>query len=84
MVAGYGLDGWSSIPGRGKFLIFFTASIPALGPTRHRIQWVPKAVFPGVTRLEHEADNSSHLLKRFRMVELYLHSPICLHDIVLN
>jgi hypothetical protein len=25
-----------------------------------------------------------HLVPRSRIVELYLHSPICLHDIVLN
>jgi hypothetical protein len=25
-----------------------------------------------------------HLVLRARMVELYLHSPICLHDVMLN
>jgi hypothetical protein len=32
IVAGYRLDGWGSIPGRGKNFLFSTASRPALGP----------------------------------------------------
>jgi hypothetical protein len=31
IATGYGLDGWSSIPGRGKFFTFYTASIPSAG-----------------------------------------------------
>jgi hypothetical protein len=31
-----------------------------------------------------EADHSPPSCDRSRMVDLYLHSPICLHDLVLN
>jgi hypothetical protein len=38
--------------------------------------------FPGVRRQGRQADLG--LVPRSRMVELYLHSPLCLHGIVLN
>jgi hypothetical protein len=34
IATGYGLDGWSSLPGTGKIFLFFTASISALRPTQ--------------------------------------------------
>jgi hypothetical protein len=81
----YGLDGWVRFPGGESFFIFSTASIPALGPTQVPIQWVSRAVPPPeVTRLEHEADHSSHLLQGLRMMQLYVHSPMCFHGVVLN
>jgi hypothetical protein len=33
----------------------------------------------GVKRLGREVDHTLHLLPRSRMVEIYLHSPLCLH-----
>jgi hypothetical protein len=40
------------------------------------------AISPGVKWLGYEAHH--HLLLRSRMVEVYLHSPVCLHGIVLH
>jgi hypothetical protein len=50
--------------------LFSTASRPVLGPTQSPIQLVP-----GVST------TYLHLVLRSRMVELYLHSPISLHDV---
>jgi hypothetical protein len=77
---GYGLDGRVSIPGQGKyFSVFSTAFRQALRSIQHPIQWVRGEISPGVKVATH-----LHLVLRSRMVELYLHSPICLHGIVLN
>jgi hypothetical protein len=57
----------------------------ALGPTQPPIQWVPGALSLGVRRPAREADHlppSSAEVKE--CVELYLHSPICLHGVVLS
>jgi hypothetical protein len=55
----------------------------ALGPTQLPIQRVPGILSPGVKRLG-RGDDHSHLVPRSKMVELYLHYPICVHGIVLN
>jgi hypothetical protein len=39
---------------------------------------------PGVRSLGIKLTTYLHLVPRSRKVELYLHSPICLHGIVLN
>jgi hypothetical protein len=75
----YGLDGGSSIPGRGNILLFSIAPRPALGPTKLSTQWVPGALPPGIKLTTH-----LYLVLRLRMVELYLHSPICIQGVVLN
>jgi hypothetical protein len=54
----YGLDLWGSISGRSKFLLYFTASIFALGPTQPPIQCVPGTLSPEVDRKRREADHS--------------------------
>jgi hypothetical protein len=80
---GYGLGGRGSIPGKGKRFVFHfpTTSRLTLGPTQPPTQWAPGPLSPRVKRLGREADHSP---PRSRMVELYLHSPIYLHGIVLN
>jgi hypothetical protein len=77
------MDDRGSIPGRGKIFLFSTASRSALGPTRPPIRGAQGAIFPRVKRLESEADHL-HLVPRSRKMELYLHSPTCLHGIVIN
>jgi hypothetical protein len=67
----------------GKIFLFSTASRQALRLTQERIQWVLRALSPGVKRQEGEADHF-HLVSRSKMVELYLHSPTRLHGVVLN
>jgi hypothetical protein len=75
---GHGLNSQGSIPRRGK-RFFSTVSSLALGPTKPRNQWVLGAFSLGVKL-------TTHLQEKLRsgMVELYLHSPIHLYDIVLN
>lgn len=46
-VIGYRLDSRSSNPGRAR-LFFSTMSRPALGLIQPPIQWVPRAIYPGV------------------------------------
>jgi hypothetical protein len=43
------------------------------------MQWVPGTFAEGVKLTAH-----LHLMLRLRMVELYLHSPIRLHDLALS
>jgi hypothetical protein len=58
-VMGYELDGWGSIPGRGKIFLCSTVSKPAQGPTQPPIQWVLRVFFfTGVKRLGRETVHS--------------------------
>jgi hypothetical protein len=78
---GYGLEGRS----RGKVFLFSTSSRSSLGSTQSPIQWVPGALSPGVKRPGREADRplptSAEVKKK---MDLYIHSPIRLHGVVLN
>jgi hypothetical protein len=78
IATGYELDGRGSIPGRGKIFLFSTASRPALGFTEPPTQWIPGALSLGLKRAGREAATHLHPVSTSRMVELYLHSPICL------
>jgi hypothetical protein len=88
MALRYGLDdrgsGFDARRGLGIFL-FTTASRPALGPTQPPIQWVPGALSLGVKRSGREVDHSPPSSAEVKeCVELYLHSPIRLHGVVLS
>jgi hypothetical protein len=62
-----------------------TASRPTLGPTQPPIQEIPEVLSPGVKRSVREADHSPQSSAEVReCVELYLHSPIRLHDMMLS
>jgi hypothetical protein len=66
----------------GIFL-FTIAFRAALGPTQPPIQWVPGDLTLGVKRPGREADHSSSAEVK-ECVELYLHSQIRLHGVVLS
>jgi hypothetical protein len=66
------------------FFVFTTASRTVLGPTQPPIQWVPGALSLGVRQVAREADHSPPSSVEVKeWVELYLHSPIRLHGVVL-
>jgi hypothetical protein len=80
----YGLDGRDSNPDKDK--IFSS-------PRRSDRLWSPpsllsigyRRLFPcGYSGRSAKLTTHHHLMQRSRMVELYLHSPICLHGILLN
>jgi hypothetical protein len=79
-----GVLGFDFLGGLGIFL-FTTAFRTALGPTQPPIQWVLGALSLGVKRPEREADHSPPSSAEVKeCVELYLHSPIRLHGLVLS
>jgi hypothetical protein len=82
----YGLEDRGSIPGREKrFSFFFTASRSALRPIQPPIQWVQGTHSLGVKRPGREADHSPPSnAEGQEKVDLYIHSPTRLHDVVLN
>jgi hypothetical protein len=88
IATGYGLDdqgGGSSIPGRvNKFsLLHIVQTGPGVHPTSYKMG--TRGSFPGVKRQGREADQSSPTSAEVQEnVDLYTHSPIRLHGVVLN
>jgi hypothetical protein len=74
-----GRPGFNSRQGQEIFM-YSTVSRPALGPMQPPVQCIPGTLSPGVKRPGCEVD----LLPPSRMMDLYLHSPIRHHGIVLN
>jgi hypothetical protein len=72
----YGLDGWFSIPGSGEIFLYSSASIPDLGSTHY--------LYHGYLGRRMKLNTHFHLVPRSIMVQLYRHSPIRLHDLLLN
>jgi hypothetical protein len=57
----------------------------AVGPTKPPIQWVPGTLSPDLMRPRHEADHSPPTSAEAKKnLDLYIHSAIRLHGIVLN
>jgi hypothetical protein len=80
----YGLDDLGPIPSRDKIFLDSIESVPALGsyPTSHPMAFGGR--FPsGVKLLGCEGDHSPKSSAEVKNMELYLHSAIYLHDIVL-
>jgi hypothetical protein len=75
----------SSSPGRVKNFLLSMSSRPPMGPTQPPIQCVSGALSPEVKRPGREADRSpltsAEVIKK---LDLYNHSPIRLHVVVLN
>jgi hypothetical protein len=80
-----GRSGFESRRGLGIFH-FDNVSRQAQGPTQPPIQWVPAAVSLGVKQPgREEADHSPPTNAEVKeCVELYLHSRICLHGVMLS
>jgi hypothetical protein len=77
----YGLHGRSSIPSMGKGFLSSPQGSNWLWLTRPPTQWLPDALSPKEKRPGREADHSP---PRSGMVELYLHSTMPIHGLVLN
>jgi hypothetical protein len=75
------LDYLRSILGMARF--FCSPQRPEWS-TQSPIQWVMKAISQGVKRLRCEHITNLHVTSRLRMVELYHHSCVCLHGMVIN
>jgi hypothetical protein len=73
-----------SIPGKDKIFLFSVASRPPLEPTQLTIQWVPILHPRKESGRSVKLTTHLHLVPRSRMVELYVHSSIRLHGIVLQ
>jgi hypothetical protein len=79
------LRGLSSSLRKGKNFLFFTSSRPALGSIQSPTQWVPRTLSPRVKRPGREADHSPPTSAEVKKnMDLYIHSPIRLHGVVLN
>jgi hypothetical protein len=79
-----GVLGFYSRRGLGVFL-FITTSRAALGPAQPPIQWLPRALSLGVKRPSREANHSPPSSPEVKeWLELYIHSPIRLHGMVLS
>jgi hypothetical protein len=82
---GYGPNDWGvGVRVPVGLRIFSKSSRSTLGSTQHPIQWVPGALSPGVKRQGREADQTSSKCQGQENVDLYIHSPIRLHGVVLN
>jgi hypothetical protein len=81
--------GWTArfrflVVARTRDFLFYTAPRPALGPRQPPIQWVPRALSPGERGRIVKLTTHIYLVPRSGIIKLYLHSPIRLHDVVLN
>jgi hypothetical protein len=75
--------GWTArfrFPAMQNFFLFSTAYRPALVTPQPSIQWVLGDIFPSVKRRDVNQTTHLQLVPRSRMVELYIRSPIRLHD----
>jgi hypothetical protein len=72
IATGYGVDDWTSIPGRWKIFLFYTESRPALEPTQPPILWLQRVMRPAL-----EGDHSPP-----SSVEVKNDSYICLPGIL--
>jgi hypothetical protein len=81
MIRVLGFNSWQGL----EIFLFTTMSRMALGPTQSPIQWVLGALSMEVKWQVHEADHSPPSSVDIKeCMELYLHSPIRLHGMVLS
>jgi hypothetical protein len=85
IATGYGLDDRRvGVQVLVRARIFSISSRLALVPSQPPIQWVPGALSWGVKQPGCEADHSPPTSAKVKNVDLYVHSPIHLHGILLN
>jgi hypothetical protein len=86
IATGYGLDDWGvGVRFPVGSSIFSKSSRPALGSTQPPIQWVPGALSPGGKAAGAWSwPPTSSQCRGLENVELYIHSLIRLHSVVLN
>jgi hypothetical protein len=77
----YELDGRGSIPGKGKDFSLFHKVQTALEP--HYAVGI-RGSTQGYSGRGVKLTTHLHLVPRSRMMQLYLYSPVRLHDMVLN
>jgi hypothetical protein len=63
---------------------YTTASQPALGLNQPPLQWAVEAFSLGLSDRDVKLTTRLHLMPRSRILELYFHSSIPLHGVVLN
>jgi hypothetical protein len=84
-VTGYGPKGRGSFPGRGiRFFSLFQFPDRMWGPPRFIPNGYQGLFIPGYNGRVVMLTTHLHLVPRLRTVELYLHSPIGLHGVVLK
>jgi hypothetical protein len=71
IATGYGLEVRVPVGSR----IFPTSSRPALGPIQPPIQWVPRALSPGVKRQGREAHHSYQTSAEVKNILIYTSTP---------
>jgi hypothetical protein len=79
IMTGYGLDGWGSIPGRGKRL-FSMVSRPALWPTQNTGDFL----FPQVKQPSHKSDHSLSSSAKVKNSGAMPPLPKCFNFVVFN
>jgi hypothetical protein len=67
--------GRSSSPGKVKNFLFSTSFRPALGPTQPPIQWVPRALSPGVKRQRCEVDHPASTSAEVKNMWIFTSTP---------
>jgi hypothetical protein len=84
-VRGYGLDRWDSIPGRGKiFSLLHSIQTDSRTHLASYLMGTEGSFSKGKVARAMKLTVSLHIVPRSKIVELYLHSFICLNSMLLN
>jgi hypothetical protein len=77
-------DGLGFLAAEAREFCLFHGVKAALGPIQPFVQEVLGLLPPGVKRPDVKLTTHFHLVPRRGMVALYLHSRLCVHDVVLT
>jgi hypothetical protein len=85
VATGHGLDGWGSIPDKGKrFVSVLQRPDWIWDPPGLLFNWHLDPVSKGVKRPWHKTKHRLHLLQKWRAAVLVIYFIIRLHGVVLN